>query len=85
MRLVWLCLTALSASPFFILLIVRGRVMDIDNKVLTSIIIVNSVINLMILYLVAPMYQIKGTLKQALETLGHHEHRLLSLEERING
>jgi len=56
--------------------------MDFDDKVLTGVIVVNSLINLMILYLVAPMYQIKGTLKQALTTLGHHERRLLSLEER---
>ena len=48
-------------------------------------IIANSLINLMILYLVAPLYQIKGTLRQALTTLGHHEKRLLSLEERSNG
>jgi cell division protein FtsL len=59
--------------------------MDFDNKVLTAMIVVNSLINVMILYLVAPMYQIKGTLKQALTTLGHHEKRLLSLEERSNG
>lgn len=57
--------------------------MDFDNKVLTAMIIVNSLINLAILYLVAPLYQIKGTLRQALTTLGHHENRLLSLEERI--
>jgi hypothetical protein len=57
--------------------------MDFDNKVLTGMIIVNSLINLMILYLVAPLYQIKGTLRQALTTLGHHEKRLLSLEERM--
>lgn len=59
--------------------------MDFDNKVFTAMIVVNSLINVMILYLVAPMYQIKGTLKQALTTLGHHEKRLLSLEERSNG
>jgi len=59
--------------------------MDFDNKVLTAMLVVNSLINVMILYLVAPMYQIKGTLKQALTTLGHHEKRLLSLEERSNG
>ena len=59
--------------------------MDFNDKVLTSVIIVNSLINIMILYLVAPMYQIKGTLRQALTTLGHHEKRLLSLEERSNG
>jgi cell division protein FtsL len=59
--------------------------MDFDDKILTTVIVVNTVINFMILYLVAPMYQIKGTLKQALITLGHHEKRLLSLEERSNG
>ena len=59
--------------------------MDFDNKVLTIVIIANSVINIAILYLVAPLYQIKGTLRQALTTLGHHEKRLLSLEERSNG
>ena len=56
-----------------------------DDKVLTAMIVVNSLINLVILYLVAPLYQIKGTLRQALTTLGHHEKRLLSLEERSNG
>ena len=56
-----------------------------DDKILTAMIVVNSVINLVILYLVAPLYQIKGTLRQALTTLGHHERRLLSLEERNNG
>ncbi len=50
-----------------------------DDKVLTAMIVVNSLINLAILYLVAPLYQIKGTLKQAITTLGHHEKRLLSL------
>jgi hypothetical protein len=59
--------------------------MDTDNKVLTAMIVVNSLINVAILYLVAPLYQIKGTLRQALTTLGHHERRLLSLEERNNG
>ena len=59
--------------------------MDTDNKVLTAMIVVNSLINVAILYLVAPLYQIKGTLRQALTTLGHHEKRLLSLEERSNG
>jgi len=59
--------------------------MDTENKVFTAIIIVNSIINVAILYLVAPLYQIKGTLRQALTTLGHHEKRLLSLEERSNG
>lgn len=56
-----------------------------DDKILTAMIVVNSLINLVILYLVAPLYQIKGTLRQALTTLGHHEKRLLSLEERSNG
>lgn len=54
-----------------------------DDKVLTAMIVVNSMINIVILYLVAPLYQIRGTLKQVTATLGHHENRLLSLEERI--
>lgn len=56
-----------------------------DDKVLTAMIVVNSVLNLVILYLVAPLYQIKGALTQVTATIKHHENRLLSLEERCNG
>ncbi len=56
-----------------------------DDKILTAMIVVNSMINLVILYLVAPLYQLRGTLTQVTDTLKHHEYRLLSLEERSNG
>lgn len=56
-----------------------------DDDILTVMIIVNSIISLMILCLVAPLYQIRGTLAQVTATMKHHETRLLSIEERING
>ena len=56
-----------------------------DEKVITVMMIMNGVINVLILYLVAPLYQIKGSIGQMKDTLRHHEDRLLSLEERSNG
>jgi len=53
-----------------------------DDKVLAIILVVNAMINIAILWLVAPLYQIRGTLSQVTTTLKHHESRLLSLEER---
>lgn len=53
-----------------------------EDRMLTIVLVVNSVVNLIILWLVAPLYQIRGTLSQVTTTLKHHESRLLSLEER---
>ena len=55
-----------------------------EDKILTIVLVINSIVNLAILWLVAPLYQIRGTLSQVTTTLKHHETRLLSLEERSN-
>ena len=56
-----------------------------DEEIVTVMMIMNGVINVVILYLVAPLYQLRGAITQIKETIKHHEHRLLSLEERSNG
>ena len=54
-----------------------------NDNVLTMLIIFNGVINLIILWVVAPIFRLRGTLDQIEATIIHHENRLLSIEERI--
>ena len=56
-----------------------------DDTIMLALMGINCMINFIILWLVAPLYQIRGTLAQVTTTLKHHENRLLSLEERSNG
>ena len=50
---------------------------------LTMLIIFNGVINLVILYMVAPLYNLKGKICMIQQMLNSHDMRIAACEEKV--
>lgn len=54
-----------------------------DNALLTAAIVINSTISLVVLYLVAPLANLKAKVEMLRGILTSHDGRIQSIEERI--
>ena len=53
------------------------------ESVLAGLIIVNGIMNLVIIYYVAPLYALKGRMCMVVDTLRSHDERIQSMEARL--
>lgn len=54
-----------------------------EDNVLTMMVIANGAISLVVLYLVAPLYDLKGRLAMLINTIKSHDRRIQSIEDKV--